>query len=141
MRIVVAIGVVLVAAACGAGHPRFAVSRDGRAVLQDAYDGKLDRSWSCGSLRAAYRRLPQDPPAYSTIPALIGAAAGRACDAALASVHAGDSQRKVTASLGTPDRKPRCWMYEWPPGSGSIDGARVCFTAARVARIQTAVHG
>ena len=128
-------------AGCG-GSSRLVVSRDGRAVLDDAYDGKLDRNWTCGSLRAAYRRLPQDPPTYSTMPALIGRAAGKACDAAFAKVHVGVAQRAVTAALGRPDRSPSCWLYRWPPDRASAtDGARICFAAGRVARIQLAEHG
>jgi hypothetical protein len=141
MRWLAAIVVVLAAAACGHTQTKLAVSPDGRAVLRDAYDGKLDRNWSCGSLRAAYRRLPEDPPTYSTLPALVGDAAGKACDAALATVHVGARPHDVTTALGAPDRSPRCRLYRWPPGSGSVDGARICFAAGRVVRIQTAVHG
>jgi hypothetical protein len=56
-----------------------AVSSDGRAVLQDVYDGHLDERWSCASLRAAIARLPVDGPIYSTIPRILEAAAARAC--------------------------------------------------------------
>jgi hypothetical protein len=56
-----------------------AVSRDGRAVLQDVYDGHLDERWSCGSLRVAIARLPTDPPTYSRLPGILDAAAARAC--------------------------------------------------------------
>jgi hypothetical protein len=141
MRVIVALGVVLVAAACGSGNAKLAVSRDGRAVLNDAYDGKLDRNWSCGSLRAAYRRLPPDGPMYSTIPRLIGDAAGMACDAAFKTVHVGSKEHDVTTALGVPDRAPRCWLYRWPPGAGAADGARICFANGRAAIVQTAVHG
>jgi len=79
MRWLLAALVVVVAVGCGGGPAKLAVSRDGRAVLRDAYDGKLDRNWSCASLRAAYRRLPADPPTYSTIPALIMSAEKRVC--------------------------------------------------------------
>jgi hypothetical protein len=141
MRWVLAAVVVLAVAGCG-GSAKLAVSRDGRAVLQDAYDGRLDRHWSCGSLRAAYRRLPPDPPAYSAIPALIGGAAGSACDTALASVRLGMRKAGVVGALGAPDRAPRCWLYRWPPDRASAtDGARICFAAGTVARIQRAVHG
>lgn len=142
MRFVLAVALVLAAAACGShAAPKLAVSRDGRAVLRDAYDGKLDRNWSCGSLRAAYRRLPQDPPAYSTIPGLIGNAAGKACDAALATVRAGTRKAGVVEALGPPDRAPRCWLYSWPPDHvDSTDGARICFAAGRATLVQTAVH-
>ncbi|HEV2591447.1 MAG TPA: hypothetical protein VGU02_06090, partial [Gaiellaceae bacterium] len=63
MRVLVVALIALAATGCSS---KLAVSRDGRAVLDDAYDGKLDRNWSCGSLRAAYRRLPPDPAAYAT---------------------------------------------------------------------------
>jgi hypothetical protein len=140
MRWVVALVVLAVAAGCG-GHAKLAVSPDGRAVLHDTYDGKLDRNWSCGSLRAAYRRLPQDPPTYSTIPKLIGDAAGKACDAAVKTVHVGSKEHDVSTALGVPDRTPRCWLYRWPPGDGGTDGARVCFAHGRATVVQLAVHG
>jgi hypothetical protein len=137
------IAALLVAAlvGCGPATKRLVSGRDGREVLRDAYDGRLDRNWSCGSLRAAYQRLPQDPPVYSRIPALIGDAAGKACRRALANLHVGDANQHVSAALGVPDRAARCWLYRWPSGSGSVDGARICFTSGRVARVQTAVHG
>lgn len=140
MRWSLVVLVVLAVAGCG-GPSKLAVSRDGRAVLQDAYDGHLDRRWSCSSLKAADARLPQDPPAYSTIPLMLANAAGVACDAALATLRAGDTPSAVTAALGRPDRTPRCWIYRWPAGSSTGDGARICFTAGRVARIERAVHG
>jgi hypothetical protein len=140
MRWMFAALVLVAVAGCG-GSTKLAVSRDGRAVLDDAYSGRLDRHWSCGSLRAAYRRLPSDPAAYSTIPALIGDAAGKACDAALKSVHVGSKEHEVTASLGVPDRTPRCWLYRWPPGAGAADGARICFANGRATIVQIAVHG
>lgn len=80
MRWVVLATIVLAATACGAHRAKLAVSRDGRAVLYDAYDGRLDRNWSCESLRAAYRRLPPSPPMYSKLPGLIAASERRACD-------------------------------------------------------------
>src|SRR3569833_1920568 len=107
MRIAVLALIVLAAAGCSS---KPAVSRDGRAVLSDASDGRIDRDWSCGSLRAAYRRLPPVPPMYSAIPSLLGHAAGKTCDAALAHVRAGDTRGKVEATLGPPDRTPRCWL-------------------------------
>ena len=111
-------------------------------MLRDAYDGRLDRNWSCGSLRVAYRRLPADPPTSSTIPRLIGDAAGKACDAALAHVRAGNTRRDVAATLGAPDRAPHCWLYRWPPDAQSAtDGARICFAAGRVELVQIAEHG
>lgn len=139
MRVVIGALVVVAVVACGA-RP-LAVSVDGRGVLRDAYDGKLDRRWSCGSLRAAYRRLPPDGPIYSAIPGLIAAAAAKACDAELRSLHTGATERQVAAALGAPDRTPRCWLYRWPPSTGSVDGARICFSSGRATLVQTAVHG
>jgi hypothetical protein len=140
MRYLVALLVVAVVAGCG-GHAKLAVSPDGRAVLNDAYSGELTRNWSCGSLRAAYRRISPDPPAYSTIPKLIGDAAGKACDAAFTTVHVGAKEHDVTTALGVPDRTPRCWIYRWPPGTGGADGARICFANGRATVVETAVHG
>jgi hypothetical protein len=85
--------------------------------------------------------LPQDPPTYSTLPLLLANAAGTACDDALGTLHAGDTPRAVTAALGRPDRTPRCWLYRWPAGLNTGDGARICFAGGRVARIQQALHG
>jgi hypothetical protein len=113
-----------------------------KAVIRDAYDGRLDRNWSCSSLRAAVAHLPQDVAAYGTIPLLLDSATGRACDAALGRVERGLTRAEVTALLGPPDRTPRCWFYSWPPDqSSSVDGTRLCFTGDRVSRVQTAVHG
>jgi hypothetical protein len=141
MRWTLAALVVFVLAGCGGSAKQLVVSRDGRAVLSDAYDGKLDRNWSCGSLRAAYRRLPPDPPTYSAIPGLIGDAAGKACDAAIDHVRVGVKEHDVAVALGMPDRTPRCWLYRWPPGTGGLDGARVCFANGRATIVQFAVHG
>jgi hypothetical protein len=67
---------------------------------------------------------------------------GRACDAALPGVHRGQTKADVRALLGPPDRAPRCWLYKWQPQpSSAVDGARICFSSDRVARVQTAVHG
>lgn len=52
---------------------------DWRAVFNDVYDGHLDERWSCSLLHAAIAHLPQDPPIYSKIPAILEAAAKRAC--------------------------------------------------------------
>jgi hypothetical protein len=81
MRWVVAGMLVFAVVACGSRTAKPEVSRDGRAVLRDAYDGRLDHNWSCASLRAAYRRLPSSPPMYSKVPQLIGDSAARACRA------------------------------------------------------------
>ena len=126
---------------CGAAK-HLAVSADGRAVLADAYDGHLDHDWSCASLRAAVQRLPQDPPTYSTMPAMLERALDNACDAALAGLHTGASRADVRAALGPPDSSPRCWRYRWRAVTSSgVDGGRVCFTGARVSLVQTALHG
>lgn len=137
MRVVLATCLVLALVACGS--TKLAVSRDGRAVLNDAYDGHLDRHWSCGSLRAAYLRLPVDMT-YSTIPALIGDAAEKTCDHALASLKTGISRRQVAAALGKPDRGGRCELYRWPATQSSGDGARICFAHARATLVQTSMH-
>jgi hypothetical protein len=68
--------------------------------------------------------------------------AGSACDRALLSVHRGQTKAEVEALLGAPVRAPRCWLYRWAPQpSSAVDGARICFSGDRVARVQVAVHG
>jgi hypothetical protein len=70
------------------------------------------------------------------------ARAGSACDRALLSVHRGQTKAEVKALLGPPDSAPRCWLYRWQPQpSSAVDGARICFSGDRVARVQVAVHG
>ena len=142
MRLVAALLVTLLPS-CGAPqHSKLKHSADGKAVIRDAMDGRLDRNWSCGSLRAAVRRLPDDGGAYQRIPVMIDVAAGRACDAALARLEHGLTRAQVTALLGPPDRTPRCWVYSWPPDqSSSVDGVRLCFSGDLVSRVQIAVHG
>ena len=153
VRIVLAVAAVI-AAGCGGPHRQPVVSADGRSVLRDAVDGHLDRAWSCGSLRAALGHLPPGGgPTYSTIPAMVGRAAGEACDAALATVHLGMSTADVRQALGRPDTDGDCWFLRWPPtdaqrghlhnpsrGTSSVDGTRVCFNDGRVSRLQTAMH-
>jgi uncharacterized protein YceK len=137
VRIAAALIVALLAGCGTARHAQPAQSSDGKAVLRDASDGHLDRDWSCGSLRAAVKRLPEG----LTI-SLVAAAAGHACDQALAQLRDRDSKAHVASLLGQPDRAPRCWLYRWPPTTSSaIDGARICFSHNRVSLIQTAVHG
>jgi hypothetical protein len=134
---------VVVLVACGGSTP-IAVSRNGKAVLEDAskHDGHLTRNWSCGSLRAAVSRLPEDPPTYSTLPERIDETAGKTCDAAFTSLRNGIVEEAVENALGAPTRTARCWRYAWPPdSSSSLDGARFCFTAGRISTIQAAVHG
>jgi hypothetical protein len=130
--------IVAFLAGCGTTHrAKPAQSSDGRAVLRDASDGHLDSDWSCGSFRAAVKRLPEG---LTISP--VAAAAGRACDHALTRLRDGDSKARVANLLGTPDRSPRCWFYGWPPTTSSaIDGARICFSRNHVSLLQTAVHG
>ena len=134
---------VLVAAGCGGAHHRQPVaSTDGKAVLRDGYDGRLDRDWSCGALRAALRRLPQDPPVYSKLPGIIGAAAARTCDDELTRLADGATRSEVRSALGRPTAGERCWRFEWPSDKSlPVDGARICFSDGRADTIQTAVHG
>jgi hypothetical protein len=142
MRLAAVLLVTLIPGCGPAAHQHLAISADGKAVIRDAYDGRLDRDWSCGSLRAAVQRLPSVAPAYSTLPLMIDRAAGTACDDALAGVHRGLTRARVAALLGPPDRTPRCWLYRWPPNASSaVDGARLCFKGDRVSLVQTAVHG
>lgn len=152
--VVLIVVVALVVVGCGRSH-RLALSADGRAVSSDASDGHLDRDWTCGSLRAALTRLPSGGgPIYSTLPEMIGRAAGEACDAGLKSLHAGMTAAAVQTMLGTPDTRGRCWLLRWPPadlGQGRlynpsrraspVDGARVCFNDGHVLKVQTAIHG
>ena len=113
-----------------------------KAVIRDASDGRLDRNWTCSSLRAAVAHLPQDVAAHQTIPLILDSATGRACDAALTRVERGLTRADVTALLGPPDRTPRCWLYRWPPDrSSAVDGARLCFAGDRVSLVQTSAHG
>jgi hypothetical protein len=133
------IAAVLVALLCGCSST--SAGPEWKAVIRDAFDGRLDHSWSCSSLRAAVAHLPQDVAAYGTIPLLLDSATGRACDAALAHVERGLTRAEVTAVLGRPDRTPRCWLYSWPPtASSAVDGARLCFSGDRVALVQRAMH-
>jgi hypothetical protein len=152
----VVVTTLAVLAGCGRspGHlEKLAVSDDGRAVIQDGYDGHLDRDWSCGSLRAAYKRLPGDGVSL-TLPVLVGRAAAEACDAALAGVHVRMTTASVRIALGRPDKAGRCWLFSWPPADAgqsvlvdpskrrsAVDGARACFDDGRVSLLQTAVHG
>jgi hypothetical protein len=153
-----AVVVAALAVLAGCGNSRvhrgkLAVSADGRGVIQDAYDGHLDRDWSCGSLRAAYERLPSDGVSL-TLPGAVGRAAAEACDAALARVHVQMTSARVRIALGRPDWAGRCWAFTWPPADAGqavlvkpskrrspVDGARACFTNGRVSLLQTAVHG
>jgi hypothetical protein len=44
----------------GAPHTTLHEAVSGRGVLRDVLDGRLDRVWSCASLRAALDRAPKD---------------------------------------------------------------------------------
>lgn len=69
----------LTLAGCG-GERDQAVSPDGKAVIRDVLDGRLDENWSCASLQAAIRRLPPGGgPTYTTIPDMLEQAATHAC--------------------------------------------------------------
>ena len=137
MRLVALLLVTLLSGCRGAS-----AGPEWKAVIRDAYDGRLDRNWSCSSLRAAVAHLPQDVAAYQTIPLMLDSATGRACDAALARVERRLTRAEVTTLLGRPDRASRCWLYRWPPDhSSAIDGVRLCFSDDRVSLVQTAVHG
>ena len=141
MRLVLGCLLAVLSAGCGGSSGKhLATSTDGRAVIHDAYDNQhLDRDWSCGSLRAAVRRLAAD--GYSAITVMIDDATGRACDQALAQVRVGLKPERARAILGVPDRTPRCWLYSWPVHkSSSSDGARICFVDGQVGRVQFSEH-
>ena len=113
-----------------------------RGVLQDVYDGRLDRVWPCGAVRNAIAHLPQDPPTYSTIPGQLARATAPACDVQLADLAPGAPRAAVNEALGTPDLTgPRCPVWRWHPEAGSADGARICFAHGRATLVQTALHG
>jgi hypothetical protein len=111
-------------------------------VIGDVYaDGRLDQAWSCALLRATVSHLPSDLD-HSRIIETLDEAAAAACRAALGALARGDSPKTVVALLGTPDRRPGCWLYFWPPTRGSaLIGARICFDDGRVSLIQRSVHG
>ena len=151
--------ILLAAIVSGCGNRadnQLAISSDGSAVIQDAYDGHLNHNWSCGSLRAAFQRLPTDG-VYQTLPVMIGEATAKRCDSALAGLRVGGTRAQVQQQLGRPNSGHRCWVLQWPPADegqallykvahpskplSNVDGARVCFRAGRVRQIQTAMHG
>ena len=108
-----------------------------QAVARDVQDGRLDQPWSCASLRTALRHLPNDLTRSK-----IYDMAAAACRDALGALEPGDPPETVVALLGTPDRRPGCWLYSWPPTRGSaLVGARICFDDGRVSLIQRSVHG
>src|SRR5437870_1011615 len=107
MRAAFCLLVVLLTGCGGSSAKHLAVSADGRAVLQYALDnGRLNRDWSCGSLRAALTRLRVDID-YSTVVGMLHEAAGRTCDQALTQVRERLRARRVRAILGVADRTPR----------------------------------
>jgi hypothetical protein len=90
---------------------------------------------------------------YSTVPGMIGRAAGTACDAGLKTLRIGMTAAAVQRTLGAPDTRGRCWVLKWQPtdageghvhdrsgGASPVDGARVCFSDGQVFKVQTAVH-
>lgn len=108
-----------------------------KAVVRDFQDGRLDRRWSCASLRAALAHLPHGLT-RSTVSDTVAAA----CRDALGALDPGDSPAAVRALLGAPDRHPRCWLYSWPPTPASaLVGARICFADGHVFLVQRSVHG
>ena len=125
-----------------ARHTTLAHGSDWKAVIGDVYgDGRLDQPWSCALLRPAVSHLPVDLD-HSKIIETLDDAAAAACRAALGALARGDSPKTVLALLGTPDRRPGCWLYFWPPTRGSaLVGARICFGDGRVSLIQRSVHG
>ena len=138
-------------AACGGGREP-AVSSDGAAVVRDASNGRLDRGWSCGSLRAALRRSGS-----RSVRGTIEPAAATACDKALTSIHDGETRATIAASLGRPAAAAGCWVFRWPPADAGqpvrqqamhpmqqlspVDGARICFRGQKARLVQTSVHG
>jgi hypothetical protein len=112
-----------------------------RGVLRDVADGRLARVWPCGALRAALAHFTNGP-SYSRLPQAIERAAAPACAAAVAGIRNGAPRLAVEQSLGAPDAGgPRCFAWRWQPGSGAVDGARVCFARGRATLVQTALHG
>jgi len=133
---------VVVAAGCGAG--RGDVSTDGSGVLADVQDGRLDKSWSCGSLMAARARFSPTALRSAGVPS----ATAKACDHAILAVHRGMTEKEVIDSLGTPQVSggsklgKACWFFSWSPAPVSpIDGARICFKGGKVRLVQRSLHG
>jgi hypothetical protein len=126
----------------GSRKEQLAVSVDGRAVVAEAFDNqRLDRHWSCGSLRAAVSSLPMDVSDQGSIVDLLRAAAGRSCDEALKRVRKGMTRGDIETLLGRPDGIARCLVFRWPSTEdSSVDGARMCFEGGKVSFVQTAEH-
>jgi hypothetical protein len=68
----------LLSSLVGCGGAASVDHSDGRAVIQDALDGHLDKRWECDSLRAAQRRLPIDAPELR-VPVLVNEAVAHRC--------------------------------------------------------------
>jgi len=113
-----------------------------RAVLRDAYDGRVSRVYPCAVLRETLRHFPADSPTYSKLPAMIGRAASAECSLAVLGLPRGAPRFAVLAALGTPTvDEPRCPRWTWTPYEWPVDGARVCFAGGRATVVRTAVHG
>lgn len=143
VRFLAALLVVIAVSGCGGSSHKLVFSTNGKAVLRDAFDNqRLDQNWSCGSLRAAVKRLPMDTSEQRPIATLIDNTTGSTCVRSLKDVRRGWSQAKVRLLFGGPDRVGHCWLFKWPPNDAvsSVDGVRLCFDHARVSRIQIAVH-
>ena len=68
--------------------------------------------------------------------------ASASCVTALAGLHAGSPRIAATEALGAPSSGgARCSVWRWPPATGAIDGARICFADGRATLVQTAQHG
>jgi hypothetical protein len=113
-----------------------------RGVLHDISDGRFDKVWTCGTLRTAIAHLPVDSPNSSLVRRELARATAPACDAALAGISSGTPRFAVGEALGKASTGgPRCPVWRWPPESGSVDGARICFANRRATLVQTALHG
>jgi hypothetical protein len=108
--VVVAAMLLLVLAVAGCGsNPKLSTattaasnltaSADGKQVIQDAYDGHLDRSWSCGSLNAASDRLPKDSVQSTVLQLLDDARAASHCTAGRPTPHQTQAGPVITLRL------------------------------------------
>jgi hypothetical protein len=58
------------------------------------------------------------------------------------SIRVGMTRSQVVDTAGAPVRPgPRCWLYRASKRGTAIDAVRVCFAGAKVAHVQTGVHG
>lgn len=133
--------VTIALAGCGGNHGP-GVSANGGAVLRDfTDDGKLEDSWSCGSLRAALVRVPGgDGESYAGDVIAFVSPTARACDDAFATVHSGMTHEQVRVAFGKPSfvGRDHCQLYEWPQNKNSTTHARVCFARDHVTWVQVA---